>query len=53
MRIVDWEKIHEVFGNGVSFYAYEKREFQITQSERVRFAADAERVMNPEEVEWN
>ena len=53
MRIVDWEKINEVFGNGVSFYAYEKREFRITQSERVRFAADAERIMNPEETDWN
>ena len=57
MRIVDWKKIHEFFGNLNGFWAYDMREFCQTQEERVQFAIAAERNpqsddVDPDAADW-
>ena len=56
-RIVDWEKLIEVFGNDTAFWAYSRREFQITQEERIQYKINAERALNYEapenEADWD
>ena len=52
VRFVDWKKLEDWLGNNFGFWAYDRREFLITQEERVNNAVAAEREPQSDEVDW-